>query len=153
MGRSDYTIISKAKMETLLIEMQGFHPVELPNCKEFVYERETGRVLGDYPVVVRVYSSVDTRTHQSRANGKDAIRVVLMWQDRPLKGAKRVHRIATWAKNLIQRIESVEDTRMIYICKDCEIPMVEKKGKFGRFMGCRNFPKCRISFDIPDLPN
>jgi len=145
---SEYTPISKDEMDTLLIEMQDFEKVDVNNCMEIVYERDTGKTLSGHPLRLRVYSSVDIRTEYSRPNGKDAIRVVLMWKDRFVCGTKRVHRIETWAKNLLNRIETIEDTDT-YICIDCEIPMVVKKGKFGRFYGCTNFPRCKHSFDIP----
>jgi ssDNA-binding Zn-finger/Zn-ribbon topoisomerase 1 len=28
-------------------------------------------------------------------------------------------------------------------CKNCNIPMVVKEGKYGKFFGCTNFPMCR----------
>ena len=28
-------------------------------------------------------------------------------------------------------------------CKNCNIPMVVKEGKYGKFFGCANFPMCR----------
>ncbi len=28
-------------------------------------------------------------------------------------------------------------------CKTCNIPMVVKEGKYGKFFGCANFPICR----------
>jgi hypothetical protein len=28
------------------------------------------------------------------------------------------------------------------ICPECESPYIERKGRYGAFMGCPNFPKC-----------
>ncbi|MBE8714367.1 NERD domain-containing protein [Sphingobacterium hungaricum] len=31
------------------------------------------------------------------------------------------------------------------LCPDCNSPLIPKQGKFGRFMGCTNFPRCRYT--------
>ena len=35
-------------------------------------------------------------------------------------------------------------------CPDCEIPLVLRRGRFGKFLGCRNYPQCRFTRDIQD---
>lgn len=34
------------------------------------------------------------------------------------------------------------------ICPNCKIPMVLRKGKFGYFWGCINYPKCKQTYQI-----
>ena len=31
------------------------------------------------------------------------------------------------------------------VCPDCGGKLIEKKGKFGKFMGCANYPRCRFT--------
>lgn len=38
------------------------------------------------------------------------------------------------------------------ICKECGSKMILKKGKYGEFLGCSNFPKCRYTEQIKRLP-
>ncbi len=33
-------------------------------------------------------------------------------------------------------------------CPDCGSPLAERKGKFGKFLGCTGFPECKYTFDI-----
>jgi len=33
-------------------------------------------------------------------------------------------------------------------CAKCGTPMIEKEGKFGRFLSCVNWPRCDYSEDI-----
>ncbi|MFB0535306.1 MAG: type I DNA topoisomerase [Anaerolineae bacterium] len=35
------------------------------------------------------------------------------------------------------------------LCPECGSPLLFKTGRFGRFMGCSNYPKCRFSKPIP----
>lgn len=36
------------------------------------------------------------------------------------------------------------------ICPNCKIPLVLRRGKFGKFLGCRNYPQCRFTRNIPN---
>jgi len=35
------------------------------------------------------------------------------------------------------------------LCPECGSPLLFKRGRFGRFVGCSNYPKCRFSKPIP----
>ncbi|MEN8222748.1 MAG: PD-(D/E)XK nuclease family protein [Acidobacteriota bacterium] len=35
-------------------------------------------------------------------------------------------------------------------CPDCGSPLAERKGKFGKFLGCTGFPECKYTFDLDD---
>ena len=84
---SNFVIIEKEKFESYLPD--GFKMVDVPNCKEMVYQIPTKKEH----VEIRIYSSVDVRTKKSRELGSDAVRVVL-WDalnDRPLGKGKRIY--------------------------------------------------------------
>jgi len=34
------------------------------------------------------------------------------------------------------------------ICPKCENQLIEKSGKYGKFYGCSNYPKCRYTLKI-----
>lgn len=34
------------------------------------------------------------------------------------------------------------------ICPQCKSPLVERKGKYGQFLGCSNYPRCRFTHNI-----
>ena len=35
------------------------------------------------------------------------------------------------------------------VCPHCNVPLVEKNGKFGAFWGCPNYPKCNYIYKSP----
>ena len=37
------------------------------------------------------------------------------------------------------------------LCPKCNSPMVERPGKYGRFLGCTSYPKCRGTRNIPKV--
>ncbi|MDD3725859.1 MAG: type I DNA topoisomerase, partial [Candidatus Ratteibacteria bacterium] len=39
------------------------------------------------------------------------------------------------------------------ICPECGSPMIIKKGRYGIFLGCSNFPKCKVTKRIGDVNN
>lgn len=39
----------------------------------------------------------------------------------------------------------LEEYRDKKICPHCKIPLVLRKGKYGEFYGCRNYPKCKYT--------
>lgn len=34
------------------------------------------------------------------------------------------------------------------ICPQCKSPLVVRKGKYGQFLGCSNYPRCRFTHNI-----
>lgn len=38
------------------------------------------------------------------------------------------------------------------ICPNCKIPLVLRRGRFGEFLGCRNYPQCRFTRNIANGP-
>ena len=37
---------------------------------------------------------------------------------------------------------TVEDAKPVKDCPDCDGYLIRKKGKYGYFLGCINYPKC-----------
>ena len=33
-------------------------------------------------------------------------------------------------------------------CPECGSELVERTGKYGKFIGCTNFPECRYTYDL-----
>ena len=40
-----------------------------------------------------------------------------------------------------------------YTCPTCNSPMQERKGKFGKFYGCTQYPRCRGTRDEKGIAN
>ncbi|MBP3232357.1 MAG: topoisomerase DNA-binding C4 zinc finger domain-containing protein [Anaerovibrio sp.] len=40
---------------------------------------------------------------------------------------------------------------MSVICPNCGVAMVRRKGKFGEFYGCSNYPKCKYIKKLEDV--
>lgn len=144
---AEYTNIKKEEMVDFLVP-QGFKEVALDNTKEMVL----GRIVAK-DTCLRVYTGIVGK--ESRANGKDAIRVGVFFR-RPdgkivkVAGSKRVHRVAGWKKNLASRLNKWRE-QMFPSCPVCEMPSIERKnGKDGTsFLGCSQYPNCRGTRPMP----
>ncbi len=40
---------------------------------------------------------------------------------------------------------------VVGICPNCHNPLVVKTGRYGKFIGCSNFPKCRKTYDYENF--
>jgi|ERR1700722_475136 len=143
-----FTPISLAEMTAFLTDdnLVGgkFTKIDVSGCREAVFAR---RIKSDqFALSLRVYTSLVGG--ESRDCGEDAICVSLFYRQSPeaapilLGGSKRVHRVAGWKDNLLKRIQQFDVPRP---CPDCGLPLVERKGKSGKFLGCIGFIKgtCR----------
>ena len=45
-------------------------------------------------------------------------------------------------KNIHNQIKANDELVNNMICPKCNSKLVEKNGKYGKFIGCSNFPKC-----------
>ncbi len=58
-------------------------------------------------------------------------------------------------KNLKEKYESVEKQNLTEptaeLCKKCGQPMVIRFGRFGKFMACSGFPKCKNTKELPPV--
>lgn len=150
MSKRTFCAITQAEFEEtigvstgVLVAGLAFYRTPLKGCVELVYESNQSEELS-----IRVYSSVIPRTKEVRDCGEDAIRIchVYYGKDRTfgriVGTQKRVNRIQTWKKNLIQRINEVARDEPV-VCPVCFSPMVLRSGNFGKFFGCVSFPKCK----------
>jgi len=131
------------------LESQGFAQVKPPRTTELVFGKRVDQE--NIPLTLRVYTGINPSGH-SRPVGKDAIRVVLFMQTPDMKitklgGSKRVHRVLFWKKNLQDRIDSWLDFMPKHKCTKCGCPMVPRKGKYGKFLGCSNWD-CKNTSNI-----
>jgi len=136
-----YVNITESEMDAFLTPM-GFQPVTIPNCGEKVYSKLLLKT--PTPLCVRVYSSITGGA--AKGVGEDAIRCVLVTkvsdQIRTVGRTRRVNRTTNWRKNLNERLESW-NTFVGPSCPICGGFTVERKGKFGPFFGCANYPACK----------
>jgi len=130
----------------LFMDALGFTEADVPGCTEVCYEAP----YGEQGCRARIYSSISTNDGTSRLLGRDAIRVVCIDPDGNvfLKPFPRVHRITTWRKNLLSRIDSLFAAPEDYgwtepIPCSCGGLLRVKPGRHGPFMGCSAFPVCR----------
>ena len=104
---SNFVVIRKHNFEEALSEMFSDDWQEITNTlngtQESVYQ-----VKSDNPnIAIRIYSSIDVRTNESRDIGQDAIRIVI-WDclnDRPMGKTKRIHR-TEGATSVYDRIQA-----------------------------------------------
>lgn len=84
--------------------------------------------------------------------GKNSIRVwVLTPSGKPLaKKQKWVTREPGWEKRLISLIykDMIKLISKTPICPSCNGVMIKRKGKFGEFYGCENYPNCKETMNI-----
>ncbi len=141
---ANYVRISDEEMDSFMNAL-GFRELSREargrTVKEKVFERpfHEGRI--------RVYSSVEDRPGRlaaGRKMGRDAIRVQYWVDDTKVFGAKRVHRVVNWRRNMLNRVYEIEDMfghRPVPRDSSGE-PMVIRTSKEGKkFWGSRNFPR------------
>lgn len=139
---ANYVNITQQEIEEFLLP-QGFQKMELPNVKELVYGKRIDQ--DGLPLCLRVFTGINPDGN-SRTVGEDAMRCYLIWKredgdTRIIASSKRVHRVKGWRNNLDERIATLKPAPIK--CKHDGAPMVARKGTFGEFYGCANFPECR----------
>jgi len=140
-----YYRIEKQEMVDLL-EGFGFERVPLPDTTEMVYSYILNKP--DVRVYLQVYTSIDPRTGCARDRGEDAIRCIFLDTEtgKPVGKTARIHRLETWKKNLTNRLRTMvllAPKLSEVSCPTCGSQMARRKGQFGPFYGCVNFPDCR----------
>ena len=96
-----FVTLTKDQFEDIL--PNNYEEVDVKGCKEFVYQIDTK----NENVNVRIYSTVDKRSGQTRDKGADAIRIVY-WSirtDRPIGKSKKILRVEG-ATTIQERISS-----------------------------------------------
>lgn len=110
--------------------------------KEYVYNH----VLDEEAEhILRVFSSVDVRSDESRVDGADAIRANIVDNEgNTLKRTPHTKRIETWDKNLRTKIQSLysEYPDNLRECPECGAFLAVRSGQNGLFYGCTEYPEC-----------
>lgn len=130
-----------------LMKACGFERNDQADCFEAIFERKVTLKSGkEYPCKVRIYSTVDIRTGETRDNGKDAIRLQLINDaGEYMVGAEsRVYRTKNAFDNTLARARELFKVVVNNQCKVCANNnrfgvMVERSGKNGPFKSCSNF--------------
>lgn len=143
--------ITKNQMEDFILP-QGFHPISLDNTLELVYGKRVDQ--DDLKLSLRLYSGINPNGN-SREVGEDAIRLYLFMKkdDNVIKigGSKRVNRVSSWKQNLQKRIDGWLEFFPKHKCSKCNMPMLERKGKNGNFLGCCMYPICKNTVTIESI--
>lgn len=152
-----YQNVTRSEMEPFLL-VRGFQPMEIPGTFELVYGKvmhhRLNHLHNEIPISLRVYTGIGV-DGQSRAPGKDAIRLCLYVRDRGGKPKliglqKRVHRVYGWRKNLEARINNWEEL-LGPACPKCGLIMVlrtARKNKKNQFWGCQDWPACNGTREV-----
>ena len=120
------------------LSVREFHSIYPDNTTELVFAKPIHHGL-----TLRIYTGINLNG-QSRAVGKDAIRVCIFEGTRIIGASKRVHRVKGWRKNLDDRISSWKEL-LGPTCPRCGSQMIERhsrKNKKYVFWGCTNYPQC-----------
>lgn len=137
-------MFTKERFEEVLAETEySWEIKDYDWTNEWVYEVGSGK--GKF--VMRVYSSVDKRSNESREKDSDAIRLVVLHEEtnKPVLSEKRTNRIKTWPKNLKQKISNIEERRNdLEWCGECSsVMLIRENSQSGEeFYGCSSYPEC-----------
>ncbi len=52
-------------------------------------------------------------------------------------------------KALAKALKEGERAKQVGTCPECGAPLVVRRGKFGSFVGCSNYPKCSFTLPLP----
>lgn len=153
---STYVQITLREFEEFLEDfrdktMHYFSVEQNPRSKEFIFKSE--RFVKEKNIFVRIFSSIDVRTHVGRTVGGDAIRVVVRVNDVgnnrnhnfTLWNGARVYRTENWRMNLERRLREAFEQVHKEPCPLCGAMLLLRNGANGPFYGCANYgkTKCR----------
>jgi len=147
--------ITKEEFDTVIETIASEYAVtweyaEEDRSGEYIYYVKSDEFPNN--IVVRVCSSINTYNDISRGTGEDSIKVML-WNvehDKPAAGREYTKRIESWKSNLKPKLRNcIEDwNEMVTMCSNCSIPLIIRSGKFGKFLGCSNYPDCEEKHSI-----
>ncbi len=135
----------KEDIEPTLLEA-GFKLVNIPGVGELVFERRVNHAKN---MNIRIYSSISGNS--VRGKGKDAARVVLMYNGKSIWKSKRVHRTQNFLVNLIKRCRNAYASVCTEACFQCGEPMIlrcQKKDSSKKFWSCANYPECKFTANV-----
>ena len=122
------------------IEKDGI--VSYIQCKKYSHKHKVGE-----PEVRNFLGSLDHKHAQSKGyfvtTGIFTLEAERFVGDKPIElvdGLALIKYI-----RLAEKDTSISETNEPHVCPKCGGALVERDGKFGRFLGCANFPKCRYT--------
>lgn len=135
-----------------------FSLVDVDWAKEIVYELEVpaDQTPVDGEIVIRWFTSVDSRDGKSRGRGGDSMSLKLKHKqaDALCFFPKKVHRLPTWPKNVRKKINQLlEKAGEIPVCPECGRALVLRKSRSGEwFRGCAGYDadECEFSRDLEE---
>lgn len=121
------------------------------NEQKRLYPTEMGVIVNDvlvenFPEIVDIdFTAKMEKELDEVAEGKDT------WQ----KTCKDFY--TPFSKNLAEKYEKVSKSNLTKetdkICPKCNSPLVEKLGRFGRFLACSKFPECKHTESVEGDPD
>lgn len=147
-----FTHITQEEFEQFLKDRPEYWgPVRDADAGEIVYRSAQFAPEND-ELALWLYSTIDKHTSRTREKGSDAIRLVVVHNEKNhLKiGRKKTLRIKTWRKNLAKKIDSLmaEGEDIVNFCSECGNVMVRRSGSYGDFLGCTKYPDCSNTEDF-----
>ena len=144
MSKRDFYRYTRKEFEEALEETDyEWNRVNYDFAGEYAYEHESE----DGNFLMRIWSSIDKSTDRARDKDKDAIRLAVLWTETmsPVLTEKRTNRISTWKKNLLKKINNIQERQdELQFCSDCGSIMVIRESKNGdEFYGCTEYPDCK----------
>lgn len=86
-------------------------------------------------------------THQIEHKDLDCI--IKKLKSLPLNTKENRNKHAAFVKNLIQEKNELRKRRASNkLCPDCGLPLLVRKGKYGFFLGCSNYPRCNYTQNL-----
>lgn len=92
---------------------------------ELVYSKDLGKKR-----ILVIYSSVDKHSMKGRDCGEDAIRCVVLYEDKPIGRTVRTNRIGTWKKNLGAKVRGfIKTLPPIRRCRHCSSVLIARRSR------------------------
>jgi predicted RNA-binding Zn-ribbon protein involved in translation (DUF1610 family) len=124
----------------------GFEKTDIDNCGEYIVRCPLSPE--DNELFLTVFTSIDIADGVSRPPGKDAIRVTILDKEGNfICGTRRINRVDGWKDRLWQRIEELMEFTPKK-CPLCGAYMILRKGRHGKFMGCKSYPRCKHTENV-----
>lgn len=164
MSKATFVTISLGEFERFIGDVNyPFRRYDHDWAEEYIYEVRFSDTEVEEGYVLRLYSTVDKRSDESRGKGHDAIRVVLLYQDEdkpaneyePMKTTPHTKRTPGWERRCNEKIEEL----VAYVnehkrCPDCNRPLVIRTNSYTeeQFWGCTGYdqddPDCFYTEDL-----
>lgn len=109
--------------------------LDFANCDKVIRDRN-----GDRWVQCKVCGEKSTTNYFVSYGGKDALNLGVCYNCHKAGKDK--------AETPVISDKGNKKVREI-VCPECGGKLVEKRGRYGTFMGCQNYPECRFSINTP----